>query len=265
MIAHRNMSSTDALYNSRRVAAGYAFARPVVHPRILQHVREYLRLDAPVPRALDVGCGAGRSTAALTGLAESVVGIDPSAVMLEHRAAVAPRARFVVGQAERLPFTDAAFDLVTAAGSVNYVDHDLALPQIARVLAAAGTLVIYDFSAGRRLAGSGRLEEWYVEFDRRYPDAPGYEMDVTRLPFERAGLRLDRYQPLEIAVPMTRESYLRYAMSETRVELALSRGVDAAELRQWCAETLSGVFGDAPVDVVFDGYAAYVRHLRIAA
>jgi ubiquinone/menaquinone biosynthesis C-methylase UbiE len=34
-----------------------------------------------------------------------------------HRRTVAPRAGFVIGQVERLPFAAGSFDLVTAAGS----------------------------------------------------------------------------------------------------------------------------------------------------
>src|SRR5688500_3723898 len=228
------MKPSSGLYNNPRVAAAYAYARPAVHPRILQAVCEHLRLGIPVARALDVGCGAGRSTAALDALAGQVVGIDPAVVMMEHRRSVAPRAAFVVGQAERLPFADTAFDLITAAGSLNYADRSLALPEIARVLTRGGTLVIYDVAAGRRLSGIAVLEEWYTTFERRYPSPPGYDMDVRRIPFDTARLELKAYLDLEIPIPMTRDSYLRYVMSETRIALARSSGADEAEIREWC-------------------------------
>jgi SAM-dependent methyltransferase len=247
------------LYHNARVAAGYAFGRPPVHARILERVRERLRIDRPLSRALDVGCGAGRSTAALAPLAATVVGLDPALAMLEHRRSVAAAAHFVVGQTERLPFEDGAFNLVTAAGSINYTDRDLALPELARVLAPDGTLVVYDFSAGRRFSDGPKLEHWYAEFDSRYPDEPGYGIDVRELAWADACLALDTYEEFEIGIAMTLDSYLRYAMSETRVELALSGGAREAEVRAWCAETLKNVFGERPRDVVFDAYAAYVR------
>jgi SAM-dependent methyltransferase len=253
------MRPRQDLYDNPRVAAGYAFARPAVHPRILQHVRDYLGLTTRAARALDIGCGAGRSTAALDAVADAVVGIDPAVAMMEHRRIVAPRARFVAGQAERLPFASAAFDLITAAGSMNYADVSLALPEIARVLAPAGTLVLYDFSAGRRCSDSRALDDWYGEFDRRYPAAPGYGLDVARLPFGRAGLALESWQELEIAMPMTLDSYLRYALSETRIEVARSAGVRETDIREWCRLTLETVFGDEPRDVIFEAYVAYSR------
>ena len=155
------MRSGQELYNDPRTAAGYAFARPAVHPRILAQVGQDLGLTRRVARALDIGCGAGRSTAALEPLARAVVGIDPWPAMLAHRREVAPGAAFVVGTAERLPFVSASFDLVTAAGAINYTDLDVSLPEIARTLCSTGTFVIYDFSAGRRFADRRDLEDWY--------------------------------------------------------------------------------------------------------
>jgi SAM-dependent methyltransferase len=251
------MKPDSALYNSPRLAAGYAYARPAVHPRVLQRVRDQLHLSAALNRALDIGCGAGRSTAALDGFAHHVVGLDPAARMMEHRRVVAPRASFVAGQAERLPFADNTFDLVTAAGSINYADRSLALPEIARVLSRDGMLVIYDFSPGRRLVGSGLLEDWYAEFEQRYPDAPGYALDVRRVPFDRAGITFQGYHEFDVLVAMTLESYCRYVMSETRVERARLAGANEADIRQWCRLTLEEVLDDEPRDIVFQAYAAY--------
>lgn len=242
------------------MATGYAFSRPPVHPHIIRRIRQDLAIDQPVARALDIGSGAGLSAAALAPLARFVAGLEPVPSMLIHRRAVAPGASFVAAVAERLPFAAASFDLVTAAGSLNYVDIAAFLPELARVLTGRGVMVVYDFSAGRRLREDGRLEAWYGEFERRYPPKPGYEMDVKALAYEAAGLKLDAFTPFEVAVPMTWQAYVAYVMSETGVELAVARGVPEAEIRSWCESTLAGVLGDDPRDVLFDAYVAYVDH-----
>jgi SAM-dependent methyltransferase len=253
------MTSGHQLYNDPRTAAGYAFARPAVHPRILAQAGRDLGITRPVARALDIGCGAGRSTAALEPLARTVVGIDPWPAMLAHRREVAPGAAFVVGKAERLPFASASFDLATAAGAINYTDLDVSFPEVARILASNGCFVIYDFSAGRRFADRRHLADWYEEFNQRYPEAAGYHLDVERLPYERWGLTLDAFRAFEVPVPMTADSYLRYAMSETRVGLAIGQGATEADVLSWCRHTLADVFGESRRDVVFDAYAAYIR------
>ncbi len=190
------MRQSQSIYNSSRLAANYAYNRPPIHHRIIQAIGEHLHITTRVGRALDIGCGAGLSTAALEPLAEIAVGIEPVRTMLTHSHAVAPRALFLVGQAERLPFSAEVFDLITAAGSVNYADLDLFLPEAARVLAPGGILIIYDFSVGRRLRSSDLLEEWHAAFERRYPSSSEYALDARALSYSRSGLRLESYEEL---------------------------------------------------------------------
>jgi SAM-dependent methyltransferase len=249
----------SGIYDSPRLAAGYAYRRPPVHCHIIQRIAVCVGITTRVRRGLDIGCGAGLSTAALEALADTVVGLDPVPAMLAHRRVVAPRALFVVGQAERLPFPAATFDLLTAAGSLNYADLALFLPEAARVLRPAGILAIYDFSAGRRLQDSTVLDDWYAAFERRYPSPPGYDFDPRQLAYAPCGLQLDAYEEIEVAVGMTFRSYLQYAMTETNVELAISCGAPDAEIADWCGRTLGKIFADEPRDVLFDAYVACVR------
>lgn len=98
---------------------------------------------------------------ALAPLARQVTGLDPIPAMLAHRRAVAPHARFVIGQAERLPFAAGTFDLITAAGSLNYADLSSALTEIARVLTWDGTFLLYDFSVDQRSASGDEQAGWF--------------------------------------------------------------------------------------------------------
>lgn len=252
----------SSIYDSTRLAKGYAYDRPRVHERIVERIAARLPSlgvhDAR--RALDIGCGAGRSTAALAPLARAVVGIEPARTMLRHAHDVAPKARFLVACAEALPFASASFDIVAAAGSINYADLDAFLPSVGRVLAPDGVLVVYDFSAGRRLDGDARLDAWFAAFERRFPFPPGYETDVRGIGWDGAGLRLAAYEEVEVRVGMTAEAYLAYVLTETNVELALSRGADEEAIRRWCAAAIEDIFSGGTLEILFDGYAAYVLH-----
>src|SRR5262245_25591600 len=110
---------------------------------MIRAMADHLQLRARLGRALDIGCGAGVSTAALAPLAETLIGVEPEPVMLAHRRAVAPNACFIAAQAESLPFLPGTIDLVAAAGSLNYAAIDLFLPEAARVLTPNGVLIIY--------------------------------------------------------------------------------------------------------------------------
>jgi SAM-dependent methyltransferase len=254
-----------SIYDSERLADAYARTRPPVHREVIAGARARLQeLGAGrAARALDIGCGAGLSTAALAPLADSRVGLEPVATMLRHRHTVAPGARFIVGVAEHLPFADGSFDLLAAAGALNYGDLDLVLPEVARVLDEGGWLLVYDFSGGRRLAGDWRLDAWFAAFEARYAYPPGYAMDVRRLPFAAVGLRLEHYEEMEVAIPMTGQAYLAYVLGETNVELALSRGESQEAVASWCAGTLEPIFGGGAREVLFDAYCACVRKMPV--
>jgi SAM-dependent methyltransferase len=247
------------IYHSARLAAGYAFSRPPVHPRILERIATHAMLDRRrVGRALDVGCGAGRSTAALAPFADAVVGLEPAAGMLVHRRAVAPAASFVVGQAEHLPFANESFDLVTAAGALNYTDRERSLAEIARVLGPGGVLAIYDFSGGRQCRETVPLDAWFDAFENRYAFPPGYALDVQSLDYGGAGLTLAAYERFDISVPLSLEQYLAYVLSEANVERAVESGLPEADIAAWCRESLGPVFAFPELAVVFTGYIAYV-------
>lgn len=92
---------------------------------------------------LDVGCGPGRSIAALASLAPQghVVGVDPSELMAEvavrrnRRLVKARRAEVIVASAASLPFSDDTFDKALCVHVIYFWnDLDAAFKEIARVM-----------------------------------------------------------------------------------------------------------------------------------
>ncbi|MGE0811907.1 MAG: class I SAM-dependent methyltransferase [Vicinamibacterales bacterium] len=90
---------------------------------------------------LDAGCGTGRYLAALAARgATRLTGVDFSPAMLA-RVAV-PGSTRVLGDLTALPFDDGSMDVVVSGLALNDVAAlDLALAELARVLAPGGTLV----------------------------------------------------------------------------------------------------------------------------
>ncbi len=130
------IKESGKIYDSARLATGYAYNRPPVHKRIIEKISDQLQIKNCFGRALDIGCGAGLSTVALESIAKLVVGIEPMRMMLVHCKAVSRNALFIVSTAELLPFANRSFELITAAGSLNYTNLDLFLPEAERILAS---------------------------------------------------------------------------------------------------------------------------------
>lgn len=241
------------------MAAGYASARPAVHPRIIDRIR---RRIPHVRTAADIGCGSGLSTLALEPVADHTVGIEPSVEMLRLARTVAPGACFAAGRAEDIPLRYGSVDLMTAAGSLNWADLSRFYPEAKRVLSSSGALVVYDFSTGRSFRDSGSaLDDWFDGFETRYPWPPAAEITPETLQPEPWGLRLTSAERFEEALRIEPEFYLRYVMTETNVVAAIDRGTPESEIRSWCKDTLAPVFGGVPRDVVFRGFLAYIDPL----
>lgn len=104
-------------------------------------------------RALDVGCGPGALTARLMELlgAGSVVAIDPSAPFVDAIRARLPDVEAHQGAAERLPFTDDAFDVTLAQLVVHFMTDPVAgLTEMARVTRQGGRVAscVWDHAGG---------------------------------------------------------------------------------------------------------------------
>lgn len=261
MGAATRSSSADA-ERYRSLAVGYARSRPPVHPRVIERVRRHLKLEAPLGRGLDVGCGAGLSTRALQSAARQCLGVDPVEAMVGLGSEVAPGASFCVARAEALPVRSGSIDLVSAAGSLNYADLGRFFPEAARVLAPGGVLVAYDFTPGRRLPDSDALALWFERLLERHPfpaDSTSRPLDPETLAVEARPLRLSGSERFEIGLTLDPTSYLEYVMTETNVAHAVRGGTPEPAIRAWCRETLAPVFGGSPREVLFEGYIAYLE------
>ncbi|MBR0224300.1 MAG: ubiquinone/menaquinone biosynthesis methyltransferase [Bacteroidales bacterium] len=115
------------------------------------------RLEKKLPEnpvVLDLACGTGDLTRALSRKGFSVTGLDISAEMMEvgkrKCADLTPRPAFVLGSAEQIPFPDATFDAVTIAFGLRNFDHRAqCLAEIRRVLKPGGRLAVLEFAVPR--------------------------------------------------------------------------------------------------------------------
>lgn len=133
---------------------------------------------------LDVGCGDGAVASELARRGAIVTGLDADPVMI---AAAGRRTeiertelRLIEGQAERLPFDDAAFDCVVAVTVLCFVrDAERVVAEMARVLKPGGRLVIGElgrwslWAAHRRVSGWFGNPTWRVAMFRTAEDLRG--------------------------------------------------------------------------------------------
>ena len=114
---------------------------------------------------LDVGCGDGALVCAAASRGAEATGVDPDPAMLAAARTRADKdgitAAFLEGRIERLPFPDAAFDVVVSITVLCFVpDASAAVREMARVLRPGGRLVLGELGRWSLWAIIRRVRGW---------------------------------------------------------------------------------------------------------
>ena len=118
-------------------------------PEVLAEKVEFIK-PQPTDLALDVACGPGALALALAPRVRFARGIDLTQEMVRRarqfqRERNIPNAAFDCGEAERLPYPNATFDLVSCQCSIHHMPQpELALKEMVRVVKPEGRLAIID-------------------------------------------------------------------------------------------------------------------------
>ncbi len=171
---------------------------------------------------LDVGCGTGNVARPLAEYVERIDAVDLSLPMLE-RAKVLPggdsaKIRWLHGRAEDVEL-EPPYALVTAGESLHWMEWDVVLPRLARVLTPHGMLAI---------AYIGHIEEqpvpWgegYRQISQRFTNNPTYQpFDwIGELEKRRLFQKLGECKTMPVPVRQTVEDYI--AAQHARSTLSL--------------------------------------------
>ncbi|WP_449470596.1 class I SAM-dependent methyltransferase [Sphingobium chungangianum] len=168
---------------------------------------EAIARDMPAARVLDLGCGGGHAAYRIAPHVHEVVACDLSAEMLAAVAAEAARRGLTnitveLAAAERLPFSDDAFDFVACRLTAHHWgDLDAGLREVCRVLRAGGKAVVIDVVAPGLPAADTHLQA--IELLRDTSHVRDYRMDEWMGALERAGLHIlgaaKHWLPMEFA------------------------------------------------------------------
>jgi SAM-dependent methyltransferase len=241
-------------------AARYAQSRPYFHPLAIGRAKEATGLKRDVLLALDVACGTGQSAAALTSIAEQVVGLDISRNMLAN-AVRNERLRYVQARAEALPFQSGLAPLMSTALAFHWFDRDCFLREAWRVLYPEGWLLIYNngFTGAMREDPTFKTWSWEV-YPARFPTPPRDNQPFTATDAAAAGFELIAQERYENDVSFSRDELVAYLTTQTNVGAAIDQGRESLEsASQWLMEQVRPYFSHSKATFVFSTRAWYLK------
>jgi len=248
----------------KSAAERYAKGRPFFHPRVVGRVKELLSMDERLPLGLDVCCGTGLSSIALKELAARVVGVDASADML----ALAPKEAgltFLLAEAERLPFGEDSFDIVSICQALHWLDRRKFLAEARRILPAGGWLVVYDNFMTGRMAEREEFRDWFKEsYVERFPSPRRDWVLFDANGAEAEGFSLRHEERFENVIAFTPAALINLLTTHSNIIAAVEgAGGDIGEVREWLAKEVAPFFdGIDEAHFVFD--AAFWSLQRVA-
>ncbi|MUK91917.1 methyltransferase domain-containing protein [Aliivibrio fischeri] len=127
-------------YN-RVISKHYAAYRPPLHKMILARM---LTPDTSFLSGLDIGCGTGISTIALSQYCRKTYGVDPSEAMINQTISN-DLIEYNVSYGDNLKLPTDSIDIVTFAGSLSYAKSNELVAELLRVCIPTAQIIAYDF------------------------------------------------------------------------------------------------------------------------
>ncbi len=250
-------------FDSKRIALGYA-NRPWLHKSVIEQMKKDLGLDYAFSygTGLDVGCGAGLSTKALRLICHKVTGTDIADAMVqvcEELYGEDPAYSFYVAKAEETRIPEEKYDIVTAAGCINWVDEKKFMSNMAEVLKDEGVIVIYDFGITDRMVGDDAYTAWYQdEYLKRFPKPPRKENKWTQEDLPQ-GFVMEKQTEYDMEYSFDLEGFVDFMLIQSNVNAKIESGaITAKQARDWMKQSLSPIFGKELKQLIFYGYSWYI-------
>jgi len=247
-------------FSSQMTAKGYAQDRPYFHPIVIDKIRSYLGLKGSKNIALDVGCGAGLSTVALTSLADNVVGIDTSKEMI--KATIKQKnVIYCNSSAEYLPFKNTSFDLITVCNALSWIERSLFFSEVDGVLCPNGWIIFYENFFQGKMSESTSFEKWYnSQYLVEYPKPSRNELPLNPSECQSYGFNFAHEELYTNEIEFTCKQYIAFLMTQSNITVKIRENPDSENfIRKWLFKTLAPIFNSSSKKFLFGGYIWYLQ------
>lgn len=249
-------------FDSKRIAEGYA-KRPWLHKCVIDNLRKDHNLPDTFRfrNGLDVGCGAGLSTKALRLICDKVTGTDISEAMVSVcKELYDDSFAFYTAKAEETVVPNEKYDIVTAAGCINWVDEVRFMENMKAVTSPNAVIVIYDFGITDKMKDNSDYTTWYRdEYLSKFPKPPRKENKWTQQDLI-TGFTMEKQTEYEMEYEFLLDEFVDFMMIQSNVNSKIDAGeMSEDDARLWMKESLEPIFENEKKTLIFSGYSWYIR------
>jgi len=245
-------------------AKRYSQSRPYFHPIAIERAKEMMGIDGILSLGVDVACGTGQSTTALSEIAEKVVGFDISWNMLATAKRNEGR-QYIQARAEAMPFESGSVPIISCALAFHWFDRERFFGEAWRVLENEGWLFIYNNGFKGIMRENPLFNNWGPQvYGKRFPVPPRDSRPITNEAVRQLGFRLVKEDSYENEVSFTPEELVAYLSTQTNVVAAIQQGLETMEsASNWLLDQVSSFFITDRATFVFGTRAWYLKKSSI--
>lgn len=247
-------------FDTQRIAEGYV-KRPWLHKGVIEQIKNDCNIGSQ-ENGLDVGCGAGLSTKALRLICNHVTGTDisPEMIAVCNKLYDDETYDFYIAKAEDTEIPKTPYDIITAAGVINWVDREQFLSNAEKILKANGLIVIYDFWITDMMIQNEDYSKWYreqylIKFPKPYRKENVWQQnDLTD------SFTMEKQTKYNLQYVFEIDEFVDFMMIQSNVNEAIEKGdISLYEARDWMKKGLEKIFDNEKRVLVFEGYNWYIR------
>ena len=206
-------AKVENLFTDLKEAQRYDKYRPTYHDLPFAELQKYL--GKKLGKTLDVACGTGHSTLALSKICESVIGCDISREMIRVAERKGPTT-FVEASAEEIPFPANSFDHINVSMGFQWLNQAKFLSEALRLLKPGRHLSIDNYGFVGTMQGNDKFKAAYQTFDQtnmpraaRHPNFPDEDLMVAH------GFKFLHEIKYQQVVTMDVETFTEYLMTRS--------------------------------------------------
>ncbi len=254
-------------FEPKSTAERYSRGRPYFHEGTVKRIGEYLGIKKMnrLPRILDVACGTGLSTKALKLIGKDIYGTDISEEMLSY-AKKEKGIEYLKSKAEKQPFADNSFELITVSSGVHWFEIDEFLKESNRLLTNGGWLVIYDNYFLSEMKEEAGFRTWVLGgYLRKYPSPPRNDKyDWTKFNLVEKGFELINEERFENEIEYKKEELILYFTTQSNISLAVENGGGNYQgVENWLGKELDKFYDEPNVNktLVYGNWVKYLKKI----